>query len=170
MPGVTASVSTISTIVLYSLRRDAAFVPARFNLANLYNRLQRNADAEHGLREGLQMVPQDGEIYYALGLLLAEEQRLVEAVDMLRQATHLRPNWPRVHDNYGLTLQHLGRRPAAEVALLDAHRLSPQASSILKALAIFYIQGQQWDKAEPHANELVRLYPNAIRMRRSPSA
>ena len=62
---------------------------------------------------------------------------------------------------YGLTLQHLGRRPEAEAALLKAHQLEPRDARLLQALAIFYVQAQQWGQAATYAEQLVRLYPNA---------
>ena len=62
-----------------ALRLDPFFLPVRFNLATLLNRQGRNAEAESVLRAGIDRVPDDGELHYSLGLLLAEEQRLDEA-------------------------------------------------------------------------------------------
>ncbi len=76
------------------------------------------------------------------------------------------PKRPRVHYNHGLTLQHLGRQSGAEIALLKAHRLSGSDPTILQALAIFYIQGRQWDRATTYAERLTLLYPNEPGSRR----
>ncbi len=146
---------------LTALLLDPAFLPARFNLATLYNQLGRNAEAERVLREALHYAPEEGELYYSLGLLLAEEQRLADAVDTLRKAAALLPKRARVQYNYGLTLQHLGRRSEAEAALLKSHHLEPRDARVLQALAIFYIQERLWDRAATYAEQLVRLYPNA---------
>ncbi|MCZ6873009.1 MAG: tetratricopeptide repeat protein, partial [bacterium] len=143
-----------------ALRLDRAFLPARFNLATLYNRMGRNTDAERILREALRHAPEEGELYYSLGLLLAEEKRLADAVDAVRQATEVLPERARVQYNYGLTLQHLGRRSEAEAALLKAYQLEPEDARVLQALAVFYIQAQQWGPAATYAEQLVRLYPN----------
>jgi tetratricopeptide (TPR) repeat protein len=96
-----------------------------------------------------------------LGLVLAEEQRLQDAAQMLGHAAALLPARGRVQYNYGLTLQHLGRRPEAEMALLKAYQLDPREASVLQALAIFYVQGEQWDDAAAYAEQLVRAYPHA---------
>jgi tetratricopeptide (TPR) repeat protein len=144
-----------------ALKLDPAFLPARFNLSTLYNQTHRNADAEHVLREGIRLAPKEGELYYSLGLLLAEEQRLQDAAATLGRAAALLPDRGRVHYNYGLTLQHLGRRPEAETALLKAYQLDPREASVLQALSIFYVQGEQWDDAAAYAEQLVRVYPNA---------
>lgn len=145
---------------LTALRKDPGFSPARFNLANLYNAMGRNADAEGVLREGIKRSPKEGELYYSLGLLLAEEKRYPEAASNLGKAAGLLPDRARVHYNHGLALQTLGRRPSAETALLKAYRLSENDPSVLNALAIFYIQGRQWDQASSYTERLIRLYPN----------
>ncbi len=95
---------------LKALRMDPRFFPAQFNLANLYNAMGRNAEAERVLREGINQAPGEGELYYSLGLLLAEEKRYPEAASNLGRTAKLIPKRPRVHYNHGLTLQHLGRR------------------------------------------------------------
>lgn len=143
-----------------ALRLDEGFLPARFNLANLYNRIGRNRDAERVLREGLERFPDQGELHYSLGLLLAEEKRLKEAAESLGRAAALMPERPRVHYNHGLSLQKIGRFDEAETAMLKAHQLSPDDPGILQALAIFYMQRRQWDRALIYAERLVLLYPN----------
>jgi tetratricopeptide (TPR) repeat protein len=145
-----------------ALQLDPGFLPARFNLANLYNQMGRNTEAEEVLRQGLQVAPEEeGELLYSLGLLLAEEQRLEEAAEILRQASTRLPRRVRVHYNYGLTLQHLGRREAAETALRTAHQIEPTDADVLQALTIFYVQARRWKQAATYAEQLVRLYPNA---------
>ncbi|MCH7914994.1 MAG: tetratricopeptide repeat protein, partial [Deltaproteobacteria bacterium] len=151
---------------LKALRMDPRFFPARFNLANLYNTMGRNAEAERVLREGIKQAPDEGELYYSLGLLLAEEKRYPEAASNLGRAAMLMPKRPRVHYNHGLALQHLGRRSGAEIALLKAHRLTGSDASILQALSIFYMQGRQWDRATTYAERLTHLYPNEPGSRR----
>jgi Flp pilus assembly protein TadD len=145
---------------LTALKKDPGFLPARFNLTNLYNSMGRNADAEGVLGEGIKRAPKEGELYYSLGLLLAEEQRYPEAATNLGKAAELMPTRARVHYNHGLALQNLGRRSRAEIALLKAYRLNGNDPSVLEAVAIFYIQGRQWDRAATYAEKLTQLYPN----------
>jgi cytochrome c-type biogenesis protein CcmH/NrfG len=45
--------------------------------------------------------------------------------------------------------------------LLKAYQLDPREASVLQALSIFYVQGEQWDDAAAYAEQLVRVYPNA---------
>jgi tetratricopeptide (TPR) repeat protein len=137
------------------------FTPAMFNLANLNNRTGRNKEAEHQFREIIKLEPENGEAYYSLGLLLAEMKRLDEAVNALEKAVHLNPDQARMRYNYALALQHLGKRSNAEKELLGAYAIETQNPGIVNALAIFYIQEQQWEKALPYAEKLVQLVPDA---------
>jgi predicted CXXCH cytochrome family protein len=146
---------------LTALRMDSGFLPARFNLANLYNELGRNAEAESTLRTGIEGAPDDGDLHYSLGLVLAEEKRLGEAAEALGRAAALLPGRARVRYNHALALQHLGRRPEAEAELLAAAELDRADPEILYALVVLYAQGGDFDRALPHAQRLVALAPGA---------
>jgi predicted CXXCH cytochrome family protein len=135
------------------------FLPAHFNLATFYNQTQRNAEAERVFREALQQFPEEGELHYSLGLLLAEEQRLPEAAESLRRASELLPTRARVHYNLALALQHLDRREEAETVLQQAHRSDTRDPGIVNALAIFYLQDENWVEARLWAQRLVDLAP-----------
>ena len=140
---------------------DDQFFPARFNLANLYNRTDRNKEAEQQFREIIKFDPENGEAYYSLGLLLAEISRVDEAVDALAKAVKLIPDRARMHYNYSLALRHLGRNADALSAVLKAYEIDRRDPAIVQAIAIFYIQEQQFDNALPFAEELVKLVPDA---------
>jgi tetratricopeptide (TPR) repeat protein len=144
-----------------ALRLDPAFLPARFNLAGLYNGLGRNDEAEQQLRHIILQEPDSGEAYYSLGLLFAETERLEDSVEMLGQAVKLLPHRARVQYNYALALQHLDRRAEAERALLAAYRIQAGNPDILHALAIFYVQQADWPQAMRYAKELISVAPDA---------
>ena len=92
-------------------------------------------------------------------MLLAEENRLPEAVTVLGEAARLLPDRPRVQYNHALALQRAGRRPDAEVALLTAQALAPADPAITYAIAVFYAQDRRWFLAIPWAEKLVALDP-----------
>jgi len=137
------------------------FVPARVNLANLYNRTDRNSLAEQQLRAAIGYEPEAGELYYSLGLLLVEGQRLTEAAGLLQTAADLLPRRARVQYNYALLLQNLDRRDEAEVMLRRAYGLEPRDSDIVYALVIFYSQGEDWPEALDYARKLQTLDPES---------
>lgn len=141
-----------------AVRLDPEFMPARVNLGNLFNQLGRNEDAERVYREAIKQAPDEGELHYSLGLLLAEENRLADAVAELGRAAGLL-NRGRVYYNYALALQHSGKATESEAALLRAYSLSSNDPDILNALAIFYAQQRKWDQALSYAQRLMRLQP-----------
>ena len=151
---------------LAALKMDPDFLPARFNLATLYNATGRNRDAEQLLREGIERAPKEGELHYSLGLLLAEAQQFERATQALGEAARLLPGRLRVHYNYGLALQHTGRMQEAETAFGKAYRLDRNHPEVLQALVILYAQQRLWDKAYPYAERLADLYPDAPGPRR----
>ena len=136
------------------------FVPARVNLANLFNRTERNQMAEQQLRAAIGYEPEAGELYYSLGLLLVEEQRLTEAAGLLQKAADLLPRRARVQYNYALLLQNLNRRDEAEAALKRAYDLDSQDTDIVYALVVFYTQDENWQEALVYARKLQALDPD----------
>ena len=135
------------------------FTPARLNLSRLLNALGRNADAELVLKDGLARVPDQGELEYSLGLLLAEEEHLPEAVVALGRAADLMPERARVRYNQALALQQLGRRADAEKAFVKAQALDPGDPAIAYALTILYVQDSDWSRASAAAEKLAALSP-----------
>jgi tetratricopeptide (TPR) repeat protein len=143
-----------------ALRIDATCIPARVNLAMLLNEQGRNAAAEKQFRTVIRLNPRIAEVYYSLGLLLAEdEKRLDEAAKILGQAAELAPNNARIHYNRGLALQKLGRPAEAERELRWALELAPRTPDFLHAMAILYVQQQRWPEAAAYAERLVRVSP-----------
>ena len=144
----------------HPLALDPRFTPARFNLANLLNEQRRNPEAETVLRGGIEFAPDEAELHYSLGLLLAEEGRLAEAVDSLSRAA-VPTARARVHYNYGLALQQAGRLEEAEAALREARRRDDRDPDVALALARLLMDQQRWGEAGELAAALVRLVPGA---------
>ncbi len=143
-----------------ALRIDPEFIPARINLAMFYDSRGQKNKAEEQFRKAIEIDPKQGDVYYSLGLLLAEdENRLQEAATMLSTAAKLLSDNPRVHYNYGLALQKLGRLESAEKALIKARELAPATPDYLHAIAILYAQQNQWPRAIAAAERLVQQYP-----------
>ena len=65
---------------LKALELDPAFLPSAINLADLYRSHGEERDAEAVLREALRRDPRAAAAHYALGLSLARQRRLQEAV------------------------------------------------------------------------------------------
>lgn len=148
-----------------ALELDPYFLPARFNLANLLNGQGRNRDAENVLRQGLAHLSPDGdgegELWYSLGLLLAEIGEIDKAADALAEAAANLPGRPRVRYNLALARQQLGDLAGAEVALHEAHQLAPDDPEIVNALGQLFATREEWVRALTYAQKLVELVPSA---------
>ena len=144
---------------------DPYFGPARANLVALYNAMGRTTEAERVLREGIKRTPNEGELYYSLGLLLAQEKRLGDGAEALGTAARLMPRRARVRYNLGLALDRLSRDREAEAALLQAFQLDPRDPDIAYATAAFYVQRRRWKRALPIAEQMEAASPGDPRSR-----
>jgi predicted CXXCH cytochrome family protein len=138
---------------------DDQFYPAKVNLAMLYNQRGKNSAAEHLLREVVARHPEFYELKYSLGLLLAEQNRFAEAAVYLQEAAAGLPQRSRIHYNLGLLLQKIGRDDEAQSALQSALAIEPQHLDYQYALAVFYIERRNWERAEPLARQIKADHP-----------
>lgn len=136
------------------------FVPSYISLANLYNQLGRNSEAEIFFHKAIKLTPDDGELYYSLGLLLAESQQYTPALNALDKATALLPERTRVAYNYALVLQQVGKVDQAESVLKGLADRASEPDAVY-ALIGLYAQKKQWALALPYATKLVEITNSA---------
>jgi tetratricopeptide (TPR) repeat protein len=143
-----------------SIRRDENFVPARVNLADLANREGNKAQAERLWREVTKLMPEWGDGFYSLGLLVAENPgRLKEASILLETAARKMPKHDRVHYNLGISLWQLGEKAKGARFLIQAGKIAPSNPEYPFGLAQFYVQDKNWRAALPHARRAAELAP-----------
>ena len=150
-----------------SLEIDPAFIPSRINLAMLHHERGETESAEQEFRAALNIDPQNGDIAYSLGLLMAETGRMEDAVNMLRQASdNFRQagdrdsTWNRVRYNLALLLLQLGRSDEAEKELLSVLQAEPRNVDFLYAVVTIYLQRGDRAKAVPLLDRLIEIQPN----------
>ena len=144
-----------------ALEQDPRFLPARFNLATFLNRQGRNRGALAVLEKGLALAPDEGELYYSLGLLQAEMGEHEAAAESLLAAAARLPSRRGVHRNAGLALQRVGRLAEAERILEDGARLDPHDPELQHALAYVFTAAGERAKALAHAARLFELSPES---------
>jgi len=125
----------------------------------------QNVEADRVLYEGIKRTPNEGELYYSLGLLLAEEKRLGDAAEALGDAARLMPQRARVRYNLPLAFDRLSRDRETEAALLQAFELDPRDAGIAYAAASFYMQRRQYARALPFAEQMAAISPEDPRSR-----
>ncbi len=136
------------------------FLPLRNNLGMLYNAMGRADLAEQEFREMQKLSPEMPEAAYSLGLMLAENPaRLAEAAEFLEKAAAGMKTDPRVQYNCGLALMNLEKRDEAEKYLQSAATLAPTVPEYPHALAILYIQQEDWPAAVKTCEALVKRWP-----------
>jgi len=89
---------------------DDLFFPAKANLAVLLNARGENDEAEALLRSILDAYPEQHEVAYSLGLLLAEMGRYVEAESFLARAAAGMPGHPGADRNLLAIREYLAQR------------------------------------------------------------
>jgi cytochrome c-type biogenesis protein CcmH/NrfG len=112
------------------------------------------------LREGLRQVPDNAELHYALGLALARQKRLPDALLELRKAATLAPYSARFAYVYGVALHSSGKTGAATRELKQALNRHPGDRDILFALASFSRDAGHAVQARDYANRLLALVPH----------
>ncbi|SDU31340.1 tetratricopeptide repeat protein [Halopseudomonas salegens] len=141
-----------------ALQRDPLHTGSRLNLADLLRAQGREAAAQRLLQEGLTLNPEDGLLYYALGLSLVRQQRYDEALAHLQQAYQLRPGDPRMA--YVLAVATEPVAPAQALSLLEEavtqHRHDPD---LLWAAASFHDRHGQSAAAKRYLQQLLEHYP-----------
>ncbi|HTO45907.1 MAG TPA: tetratricopeptide repeat protein, partial [Burkholderiales bacterium] len=142
-----------------AMRIEPQFVPAYVNLADMYRSRSREADTEKVLREGLRQVPGNAELHHALGLALARQKRLPEALVELRRAAVLAPDSARFAYVYGVGLHSSGQAKQGITALEQALKRHPDDRDILFALASFLRDAGKTVQARTYAARLLALVP-----------
>jgi tetratricopeptide (TPR) repeat protein len=120
-----------------AIETDPVFVPSYTNLADLYRILNDEASAEEVLREGLVWNEDDATIHHTLGLSLVRQERLDEALIVLKIAAERTTNNPRFIYVYAVALNSKGKTADAIRALTDAHDEFSNNQDILRALISF---------------------------------
>ncbi len=97
----------------------------------------------------------------ALGLSLAQQGRLDEAVVHFRAALGMRPDFAQAHHNLGIALAQQGKLEEATCCLREAVRLLPGYAEAHGNLANVLTSLKQYDDAVAGYKEALRLKPDA---------
>lgn len=101
-----------------------------------------------------------GQAYYSLGLLLAEIERLEEAIKFLDKAASLLPEQSRIFYNLAIAHQTLENQESAETAYQRAIELAPGNGDYRYGLTTLYLQEGRNQMALEQVQELSRIYPD----------
>lgn len=102
-----------------ALARSSVFVPAWLNLADLYRRSGREAEAAAVLDQAWKANRDDASVAHAIGLSKVRQGAPADALEWLRRASEGAPDNPRYAFVYAVALHDTGH-PARARAVLDA--------------------------------------------------
>jgi tetratricopeptide (TPR) repeat protein len=95
------------------------------DLAMIYVRLDRVADAVRHFEESIRLDPSSATVLYNLATVLASNGRPADAATRFEAAIRLRPNHAQSHNNLGVVLRSLGRHAEAIEEFRRALALDP---------------------------------------------
>jgi protein O-mannosyl-transferase len=136
-----------------------------YDLANLYLRLNRYAEAERHYQESLRIMPESAEVLTNYGLMLRRQHRLLESLERLRTAARIAPQSARVLSNLGVTLLASGVTAEAIRELTTALKLDPRLPQAHYHLANAYAETTRLPEAIHHLEILFKLAPATAELR-----
>ena len=119
-------------------------VELKYELAMLYERENKLAEAEKLLREVMAIDPGHAHSYNALGYALADRNvRLPEALKLITRAMEIAPDDPFIMDSMGWVKFRMGDTAAAEDFLKRAYRKRPEADIAAHLGEVLWVRGQK---------------------------
>jgi serine/threonine-protein kinase len=129
---------------------------------------------EHGAASAVEMLPDakraalkaleiDGalaEAHATLGLISHYNYEWITAEQEFRQSIKLKPEYPTVHQWYGLLLVSTGRLKEALAQAEQARQLDPTSLIINSALTATLVAAREYDRAIAQANKTLELDPS----------
>jgi tetratricopeptide (TPR) repeat protein len=137
------------------LRVGSWFAGLWVNLADLCREEGDEAQCEQVLRRGLEAAADKAAIHHALGLGLARQKRLDEALVELKHGVELAPDDANQAYVYGIALSSAGRRGEASDVLQGALEKRPADRELLFALATLQRDLGNLPQARVYAERLV---------------
>ena len=131
----------------------------RTNLSTVYSALGENESAKEVLIDALELDETNGNAMFNLALLYNEMGQPDSAIYYFEQCLKIIDYNPRIYYNYGLLLEKQGYNDKAEKAFIEGLNIFPDHIELNYALAVFYLNAKQPEKAEPFLKRLTELQP-----------
>jgi Tfp pilus assembly protein PilF/peroxiredoxin len=147
---------------LAAFERVAAQDPSAItfhNLATLYMKGGRSADARAAFERALTLKPDYADASNSLGALLAQSGEVPAAIERFRAALQAKPDFPDAINNLGFALFQTGDAARARELYEKALALQPGFPEALNNLGIFYGMQRDLDRAMTYFQQAVNGRP-----------
>ena len=121
---------------------------------------QQDERAEAAGRAAIRRDPDDAEAHYRLGLALARQRKLEEAVGEFRVAIRLKPDYAEPHNDLGNALLDQGKPEEAVAEHRAAIRLKPDYADAHADLANALLDQGKLEETTAECREALRLRPD----------
>ena len=117
-------------------------------------------EALHALQKAAELLPDDAEAHYNLGVTLKELGHLAEAEASYRRALQIKPDFAEAHSNLGNTLKELGRLDEAEASHRRALEIKPDFAGAHYNLGNTLKELGRLDEAEVSYRRALQIKPD----------
>jgi tetratricopeptide (TPR) repeat protein len=135
--------------------KDRLNIKAWYEIANL-----DFPDAIQTFREIISKYPLETESYWRLGKLLQGEERLEEAVEVLKKGLTIDPEGKNLYNTLGSVYSDLGKHTEAAAARHRYVALAPEEANAYDSLGLAYQWSGDYAKAIENYNRALQLRPN----------
>ncbi|AFY71265.1 Tetratricopeptide TPR_1 repeat-containing protein [Thalassoporum mexicanum PCC 7367] len=140
-----------------AIQIDPENADAHFNLGNTFAQRNQVRDAIICYQEAIAIDPNFAQIYFNLGvLLLPSEKQLADAIDFLRAAIDLKPEWAEAHQKLGEGLYDLSQQTNSPKYLAEAIASFKTATRLKPSLTVAH---QALELATSTQQALPRMAP-----------
>jgi Flp pilus assembly protein TadD len=123
------------------------------------HKADRLDEAAEQYRIALRLNPNDKEVHFWLGQVLASQSQLSEARSELEEALRSDPRNGEYHSEYGCLLERLGQKDDASAEHASAIRLAPKSGRNHYEYAMFLFRQRNLDQAIPEFEAALRHNP-----------
>jgi eukaryotic-like serine/threonine-protein kinase len=114
-----------------------------------------NPQAENAVHQAIQLQPNDGRLYGALGLFYCRQSNWQEAIKQLQKGVNLVPHESWIWANLGWALAKCGSLQKSLVAVDKALGLDKNSTFALALKVWIVVNQQQWNSAIPLAKQAI---------------
>ena len=135
-------------------------IAAYLNKADLHRLQDRDQDGKKLLNKAAEIAPQEGAIWYALGLLETRQGATERALESFARSADLETEGIRYRYVYGIALQDAGKTQQALDVLRPLLREAPENPDLLLALATYAKSAGLVEEARRYGRRLSALLPD----------